>query len=238
MPFPVSPLHPPGERHHSPMRAFLLLVVLICIAAYVNLEQPATWNSWMTAVGLGSPSDSPNAQAASAAPSRTALVGGLIQDGNFTSPAGIWQGDGRPDASGKGLVVTLNPTSWTRVYQTFASDAGTLYSIEVTYKLSPGLTFSKDPADYTDISKRLQIDGFDNYSSMAISPGNCYGTLGDPNSNRIAMEVFAPQLGSTQVEDYQHSYPSIPPNGNKTFALAFPPGTGTITLLTAYVKSH
>ena len=102
-----------------------------------------------------------------------------------------------PDASGKGLVVTLSQTAWTRVYQIFASDAGTLYSIEVTYKLSPGLAFSKDPADYTDINKRLQIDGFENYASMAIPPGNCYGTLGNPASNRVACEVFAPQLGST-----------------------------------------
>jgi len=233
------------------MRVVFLLILFIAVLGYVRAEKPAIWNSWMVAMGATSAvvptssddtdaattSDAP-APAAAPAPARTIPVGGLIQDGSFASPAGLWQGDGRPNPSGKGLVVTLSPTAWTRVFQTFASDAGTLYSIEVTYQLSPGLTFSQDPADYTDISKRLQIDGFENFHSMPIAPGNCYGTIGDPTSGRIACEVFAPQLRSTQVEDYQHSYPSIPPNGSKTFALAFPPGTGTITLLTAYVTSH
>jgi len=220
------------------MRIFFLVVLLIFVAVLVRVEQPDTWNSWMVALGLSTATTATTADASAAAPARTPLVGGLLQDGSFASPAGIWLGDGKPDASGKGLVVTLNPTAWTRVYQTFASDAGTLYSIEVTYKLSPDLSLSKDPADYTDISKRLQIDGFENYRSLAIPPGYCYGTLGDPNSNRIAMEIFGPLPRSTDVQDYQHSYPSIPPGGSKTFALAFPPGTGTITLLTAYAASH
>jgi hypothetical protein len=162
----------------------------------------------------------------------------MIQNGYFVAGGGYWQGDGIPDPSGKGLVVRLSPASWTRVYQTFPGNRGTLYSIEVTYRLSPGLTFSQNPADYTDVSQRLQISGFANFKSMGISPGNCYGTLGDPSSGRLACEVFAPQPGSTAVQDYPHDYPSIPAFGNNTFALAFPPGAGSVTLLTAYVTSH
>jgi len=164
-------------------------------------------------------------------------VGGLIKNGNFAG-GDSWQGDGTPDPSGKGLVIKLNPSSWTRVYQTFP-DQGTLNSIEVSYKLSPGLTVSQNPADYENIRDHLQITGFENYRSLRMSPGQFYGTLGDPSGNNIiAMEVFSPQLGSTDVQDYQHSYPTVTPSANTTFALAFPPGTGTVTLLTAFVTSH
>jgi hypothetical protein len=226
------------------MRTFLLLLVLvICFAAYMRAEQPATWNSWMATLGTDSlavssanPADS--AAPAQHAPARIVPVGGLIKDGTFVAEGRYWEGDGTTDPSGKGLNVRLNPSSWTRVYQTFSEDQGTRYSIEVTYRLSPGLTLSPNPADYTNISEHLQIPGFERFDSMRISPGNFYGTVGDPSSNLIAMEVFLPRLGSTDVQDYQHDYPAIPAFGNKTFALAFPPGTGTITLLTAYVTSR
>jgi hypothetical protein len=135
-------------------------------------------------------------------------------------------------------MVTLNPASWTRIYQTFPSDKGTGYSIEVTYRVSPNLTLSKDPADYTEISKRIDIPGFERFGSIGIQPGEFYGTIGDPSSTTMAMEVFSPQLGSSDVQDYQHTYPSVPAFGSKTFALAFPPGSGTVAILTVYVKSN
>jgi hypothetical protein len=165
-------------------------------------------------------------------------VGGLVKEGDFASGGLNWEGDGGAGPGGKGVEVKLNPSAWTRVYQTFAGDQRTSYSIEVTYRLSPGLTVSQNPSDYTGINKRLQIPGFENYGSMNGSPGNFYGTIGDPTSASMSMEVFSPQFGSTDVQDYQHTYPPIPANGNDTFALAFPPGTGTVTLLTVYVMSR
>ena len=236
------------------MRIFFLLILLICAVAYVRAQQPATWNSWMLAIGAtgavvpatNSDDDAtatgPDTAAATPTPvpppARIIPVGGAIRDGNFVYGNNYWQGDGQTDPSGKGLVVTLNPSAWTRVYQTFPSDQGVLYSIEVTYRFSPGLTVSQNPADYADISHRLQLPGFENYESMTIPPNNFYGTIGDPASNRITSEIYAPEFNTTKVQDYQHTYATIPPNGNKTFALAFPPGTGTVTLLTAYVKSQ
>ncbi len=228
------------------MRFFFLLVLLVCILGYVRAEQPATWNSWMVALGLSQLTESADVAASDAAPvaspkptpPRQVPVNGLIQDGTFVYGNRFWQGDGQPDISGRGLVVTLNPSSWTRVYQTLMSDPGTLHSIEVTYRLSPGLALSPNPADYTGISKRLGISGFDRFESMAIPPGNFYGMIGDPDGHQICCEIYAPKLGSTDVQDYQHDYPSIPPNGANIFILAFPPGNGTVTLQTAYVTSH
>jgi hypothetical protein len=162
----------------------------------------------------------------------------LIQNGDFSSGDADWQGDGKTSAATKGLSVTLSANSWTRIYQTFPSDKGTRFSIVVTYRLSPKIALSKDPADYTEISKRLQIPDFDQYGSIAVQPGEFYGTVGDPTSTSIAMEVFSPNLGTTDVQTYQHSYPPIPPGGNKTFALAFPPGSGTVVILSVAVTSN
>ena len=234
--------------------AFLLLVVLICLVVYVRAQQPLTWNSWMVAAGANSlvvptPADSGVAAApaqpapgepdpAQPPPVRQVPVGGSIQEGNFASGGRYWQGDGRADPSGKGLVVILDPSSWTRVYQTFSGDQRVQYSIEITYKLSPGLTVSKNPADYTDINKRVGIAGYETFNPFNGSPGDFFGTIGDPTSRSVAYEYYQSQFGSTDVQDYQHAYPPVPPNGNMTFGLAFPPGTGAVTLLTAYVTSR
>ncbi len=244
------------------MRYFLLLLILlICIAAYVRDKQPATWNSWTTAAGMtnlavspaapdsgtlaastdsGTPSTSvdPTAAAPVPPPVRPIPVGGLVKEGDFASGGVSWEGDVSPSPGGKGVEVKLNPSAWTRIYQTFPGDQRATYSIEVTYRLSQGLTVSQNPADYTGINKRLQIPGFENYGTFQGSPGNFYGTIGDPTSASMSMEVFSPQYGSTIRQDYQHTYPPIPPNGNDTFALCFPPGSGTVTLLTVYVMSR
>lgn len=176
----------------------------------------------------------------------------LLQNGDFSDGDTHWQGDGKtprayaegnPAAltdslTSKGLIVTLNSTAWTRVFQSFPSDKGTQYSIVVTYKLSPNLTLSKDVADYAEISKRIQIPGFEDFGSIGVQPGQFYGTIGDPSSTTIAMEVFSPKLGSSEVQTYQHTYPPIPASEKKTVALAFPPGTGFIVLLNISVTSN
>ena len=238
--------------------AFLLVGVLICLLAYVRAQQPATWNSWMAAIGAdksffasvgedaktaatdpsSSDGSSDSAPGAPVAPlPRTYPVGGMVKNGTFTGGQN-WQGDGQPSPSGKGLVVTLDPSAWTRVYQVFSGDQRVQYSIEITYKLSPGITLSNNPADYTAINKRFGLDGYENYGVMTCSPGNFFGTVGDPTSASVSFEYFQPRMGTTDVQDYQHTYPPVPPNGNMVFGLAFPPGTGSVTLLTAYVDCH
>jgi hypothetical protein len=169
---------------------------------------------------------------------------GLIQNGDFSRGDAGWHGDGQtlrayaqanPGApadllTGTGLIVSLNPQSWTRIFQTFATDKGTQYSLTVHFQVAPHLALSTNAADYTDISKRINIDGFENFGSVGISPGQFYGTVGDPNSQIIAMEVFSPDLSSSNVQNYQHTYPTISVSESKTVALAFPPGTGIVVI--------
>jgi hypothetical protein len=135
----------------------------------------------------------------------------------------------------KGLIVPLNPASWTRIYQAFASGNATEYSIVVTYKLSPNISLSKNADDYAGITKKIQITGFENFGSLSMQPGDFYGTIGDPTSNSMSMERFVPQVGSSQVQTYQHTYPPVPVSPTKTFALAFPPGSGSVIILSVAV---
>jgi hypothetical protein len=176
----------------------------------------------------------------------------LIQNGDFSQSSDHWEGDGKSPGqyaaenraatndplTSKGLIVTLNPKSWTRVYQTFRAGPGTQFSIVVNYRLSPDVSLSKDPADYTGINKLIQIAGFEHFGSFNSSPGQFYGTVGDPNSTMVALEVYTPTLGSSEVQNYQHTYPVIPVSETKTFGLAFPPGTGTVVILSAAVTSN
>jgi hypothetical protein len=176
----------------------------------------------------------------------------LIQNGDFSQGAADWEGDGKTPGqyaaenssvlgnalTTKGFIVTLNPTSWTRIYQTFPAGPGTHYSIVVNYRLSPDISLSKNPADYTGINKLIQISGFENFGSFNSSPGVFYGTVGDPTSTSVALEVYAPSLGSSDVQTYQHTYPPIPVSETKTFGLAFPPGSGTVVILGAAVTGN
>ena len=175
-----------------------------------------------------------------------------FQNGDFSHGDDHWQGDGKtppayakdnPGAltdplTSKGLIVTLNSSSWTRIYQTFASGSATNYSIVVTYKLSPNISLSKNAADYAGISKNIQIPGFENFGSLPMHPGDFYGTIGDPTSTSMSMELFVPPVGSSQVQTYQHTYPPVPLSPTKTFALAFPPGTGTVVILSVDVTGN
>jgi hypothetical protein len=168
-------------------------------------------------------------------PAASLPSGTLLEDGNFIHGDAVWKGDGFPAPGGHGVVVKLNSTAWTRVYQTFSSTTGANYSITVTYRFAPGIAPSDLASDYADISKKLGVPGFDTYSSLSLTPGDFYGTIGDPNKNLIAMELYRPNLKSTNVQTYQHSYPRVPPSPNSTFILAFPPGQGMVEILSAAV---
>ena len=171
---------------------------------------------------------------------------GFLQNGDFANGDSNWQGDGQavrsytgnqrgnPDFA-QGLLVTLDSRSWTKIYQTFEGDKTGTISIAVTYRVSQDISLSKNPDDYHGINKKLGMDGFEKYGSFSGSPGEFYGTVGNPTASTMSMEVFQPKLGSTEIQTYQHTYPPIPLGGDTTFALCFPPGTGTVDILTVKV---
>ena len=171
----------------------------------------------------------------------------LLQNGDFSAGGAHWQGDGQifaantlaPGAFGsKGMVVLLKPDSWTKIFQQFQGDKGTVYSITVTYRVSLDLVPSENPADYADVNKRIGLDGYENFGHMNLPPGHFFGTIGDATSTRVAWEVYVPQFLSSDVQTYQHTYPAISANRNNVAALGFPPGKGSVNILSVAVTSQ
>jgi len=173
----------------------------------------------------------------------------LIKNGDFSEGKADWYGDGKtaeafaasnPAAAAdplysKGLIVPLDANSWSRVYQTFTTGQEREFSIVVTYKLSPDLDLSKDPEFYKSICKKIKVPGFDGYSHFSSSPGVFFGLVGDPSMNLIANEIFTPVQAPGDVQVYKHSYPAVPVSKTKIFALGFPPGKGTVVILSVEV---
>jgi hypothetical protein len=206
------------------------------VAASPSATSPVTPSSQPASAAVASSAPVSNAPPFSdPVPASTLPADTLLQNGDFAHGDSGWRGDGVAAQSGRGLILTLNPSAWTRIYQTFSSTVGANYSITVTYRFAPGIAPSTTAADYADISKKLNVPGFDTYSSLSLAPGDFYGTIGDPDKNRIAMELYRPDLKSTAVQTYQHSYPVVPPSTSSTFILAFPPGQGMVEILSAAV---
>ena len=171
----------------------------------------------------------------------------LLQNSDFSSAGAHWQGDGSSFAANKlptgtfgatGLVVILNPQAWTKIYQAFTGDKGTLYSIDVTYRVSQDLTLSQRASDYAAVNKHIGLAGYENFGEFNLPVGQFLGTIGDSNSTKVAYEVYVPQFKSTDVQTYHHTYPAIAANGNNIAALGFPPGKGSVNILSVSVTSQ
>jgi hypothetical protein len=182
----------------------------------------------------------PSSSAPPAPPSPPSIPAtSLVQNGDFSQGIAHWDGDAKPAmAPNKGITIRLDPAAWTRVYQTFPSGNSTQFSINVNYKLSPSIYTSDDSANYADITQKINLAGFERYHSQTVKPHQFYGTLGNPSDTVISSEVYDPNFNTTDVQNYQHTYPPIPASPQKIFCLAFPPGNGTVTLLGIAVTSN
>ena len=161
----------------------------------------------------------------------------LLNNGDFSHGDAQWLGDGVFSPADRGLRVRLNSSAWTAIYQEFSGDKGTRYSLDLTYRLSTDFAPSKDPADYTEIGRHIGVPGFEHFGSITGRSGNFYGTIGDTSAPTIACEIFDPKLGTNEVQTYHHDYPAIPAAGNDKVAVAFPPGSGTVVVLSVAVTS-
>jgi hypothetical protein len=52
------------------------------------------------------------------------------------------------------------------------------------------------------------------------------------------MEVFNANLASNELQTYDHSYPAVQVTPSKTVALAFPPGSGAVVILSFAVTGN
>ncbi|MCE0521420.1 MAG: hypothetical protein LV480_00740 [Methylacidiphilales bacterium] len=171
-----------------------------------------------------------------------------IQNGDFADGVDHWYGNGRPPSdfapenpldtpdpfTSKGLIIPLKHAEWTKVAQDFKgkSHSGVM---TVTYMVSTDLKFSAKPDDYVNMPAHIDYTGWQPFNTP---PGQWIIFLSDFGSRHGAYYEIAPKLGSSAPQTIRIPISGLTPLQDKTIALAFPPGTGTVVLLGVYMTDN
>jgi len=164
-----------------------------------------------------------------------------IDNGNFTEGIDHWRGNGRapsdfapenpmdkPDPlTSKGLILQLREADWDKVQQDFHGKS-TDGVLTITYMMSPDLTFSKQPDDYSDVPDQIHYDDWDPFS---VPAGNWVVFIADFGKYVGNYYVIQPKRGAKGVQTYKAKVQGLTPLADKTITLAVPPGKGTMVIL-------
>ena len=166
----------------------------------------------------------------------------LIKNGDFSQGTESWRGDVQAvDASSvspldttpakAGLVINLSQTNWTKVYQDFTG-VGNKLTIKVDYQLSADASFSTNGKDYDNVSHAI---GYNAWKPFHIPVGTWVLMMSDFGPDKGRYYTITPKFGSTETQSFTVNPPGKDQE-KKTLTLAFPPGTGTVTLLKISVQ--
>jgi hypothetical protein len=164
-----------------------------------------------------------------------------LQNGDFIDGITHWYGDGRAPAdfandnplakpdpfTSKGLIIPLKHTSWTKIAQDFKGKISSGI-LTVTYMVSPDLAFSDKADDYLNMPDHI---GYDGWAAFNTKPGEWVFFISDFGSSRGIYNTVKPTLGSSTPQTYRNGIHGLTPLEDKTITLAFPPGTGTVVIL-------
>ena len=158
----------------------------------------------------------------------------LLLNGDFSEGAAHWSGDMVSAAvadttspqgvtSQPGVIIKLHPQGWTWMYQELRMSPGT-FRADVVATFSPDLVFSLQFADYTGVPGRL---GFYSKAPIDGQPGEWF--LAEASGNGFVVsqsikvtDLSGPQLGTLKFVDSR--------DRTRHLILAFPPGTGTVSV--------
>lgn len=146
----------------------------------------------------------------------------------------------------KGITVDLHPTTWTAITQPVRGLhvrlAGRNYTlgpvqVVINYQTSPEFSLSTKDADYTDIGPNL---GFET-TKMRGQPGQAIAFINYPITQLRGMTVIRGQrAAASYITPKTDQQPQIftstlhfsdgQTTRDLTFCLAFPPGTGSVTI--------
>jgi len=164
-----------------------------------------------------------------------------IQNGDFVDGITHWYGGGRspsdfaadnplgkPDPlTSKGLIIPLKHLDWTKVAQDFKGKIASGI-LTITYMVSPDLAFSDKPEDYVNMPDHI---GYNHWKAFNTPPGAWVFFISDFGSERGIYNTVKPKLGVSAPQTYRNRITGLTPLEDKTIALAFPPGTGTVVIL-------
>jgi hypothetical protein len=172
--------------------------------------------------------------AATAMPS--AQAHDIIANGDFHDGKTHWQGDGdAPDVGGK-LIVTLKPDKWTVVVQKF-SDNNKHLQLKVTYSLSDGCSLAVKRSSSDSMVAPLtshafeQATGLENHISDVMLSSYAEWMILVVNDG-YTWDRTPVSFSETKENPRTFTGTISGWNGfdNNTLCLAFPPGTGTVTI--------
>ena len=164
---------------------------------------------------------------ASAAIVRADDAGNLLKNGDFSGGIAPWQGDITPATLTSGALVKLG-ADWSKVSQVYNATTGD-YTLTVKYAVTSGSAFSTDPHMYGNVSNRLAIPGVGGFGSQI---GQWVILLYNPVSSSFWR--LTPRHGSAAQIFTARVHLKADTDNNDTsqnLLLAFPPGTGTVNLL-------
>jgi hypothetical protein len=170
-----------------------------------------------------------------------------IQNGDFADGIDHWYGGGRSPAdfandnplsandplTSKGLIMPLRPGSWSKVAQDFKGKVSDGV-LTITYKVSKDFAFSSKPEDYQNMPDKI---GYDGWRAFDTPPGKWVVFLSDFGSNHGTYYELEPKLGTDEVQTYRARIKGMTPYENKTITLAFPPGAGTLVVLSVSMNN-
>ena len=170
-----------------------------------------------------------------------------LENGDFADGITHWHGDARSPAdfasdnpmaapdpfTSKGLIIPLKHVSWAKVAQDFK---GRIASgiLTVTYMVSPDLTFSDKPDDYANIPEKLGWG----WQAFNTPPGEWLIFIDDLNTTSGRYRLLKPKLGSSEPQTYRTKVSGLTPLEDKTITLAFPPGSGTVVILSVSLTDN
>jgi hypothetical protein len=171
-----------------------------------------------------------------------------LQNGDFSDGITHWHGDGRSPAdfasdnpleasdpfTAKGLIVPIKHLDWTKVAQDFKGKIATGV-LRITFKVSPDLTFSDKPEDYLNMPNHID---YNNWRPFNTPPGQWVVLISDFSTDFVYYYPIKTKVGSSDVQTLEAPVRGLTPLGDKTMTLAFPPGTGTIVILSVALTDN
>lgn len=166
----------------------------------------------------------------------------FLQNGDFSSGTDHWYGDGQTPAAmagddptatpnplfAKGLIIPLKGASWSKLSQDFQGDIAEGV-LTITYMVTPDFGLSTNADDYTNIPDHINDDGWKPFNG---APGEWILFISDFGTARAHGTYYKIKVkGGSGIQVLKAKVKGLTPQEDKTLAIAFPPGTGSVVLL-------
>jgi hypothetical protein len=163
-----------------------------------------------------------------------------LQNGDFSSNADHWYGEARwpadfapPDPftkadpfTSQGMIIQLKDQAWVKEFQDFKGK-GTNATLRITFTLAPGTKFGNKPEDMQNVPNKI---GWNAWKPFDTAPDSWVIIITEVHQEHGEYQIVSPDMNSTQDQTMSMVINGMTPWSQKTIALAFPPGTGTIVI--------